>query len=282
VLETAKPPAWKGGSLSNSYLIRVLIKCLLPIGHFYQTLYCLLMMMRYATGGEAVGMGSINLFPLYLSLKVATIATVLSIIIGIPMGWLLAKKRFPGRRILDSLITLPVVLPPTVLGYYLLITIGRQSPIGQAMEQFFNIILVFTWQAAVIAALLVSIPFLIKSAKAAFQAVDSDIENAARTLGRGELSIFFRVTVPLAWPGILGGIVLTYARALGDFGATLIVAGNIPGRTQTMPIAIYDALVAGDIQTVNFLVLIMTAVVLVILLILNRLEKLVDRGKRDA
>lgn len=224
----------------------------------------------------------INLFPLYLSLQVATIATFIAIIIGIPLAWVLARKDFPGKSLLDSIITLPVVLPPTVLGYYLLVSIGRNSFIGQWIEDVFGVSLVFTWQAAVAAALLVSIPLLIKAAKAAFLAVDEDYENAAKTLGKGNVEVFFRITVPLAWPGILAGIVLTYARALGDFGTTLIVAGNIPGRTQTMPIAIYDALLAGDTQTVNFLVILMTLVALIILLLLNKLDKLGNRGKRDA
>ncbi|MDW7673108.1 MAG: molybdate ABC transporter permease subunit [Bacillota bacterium] len=227
-------------------------------------------------------LANLNIYPLYLSLKVATAATILAIIIGLPIGWILARKSFPGKSILDSIITLPIVLPPTVLGYYLLVSIGRQSTIGQAIEQVFGVTLVFTWQAAVIASLLASIPLLIKSTKAAFGDIDQDIENAARTLGKGELSIFFRITIPLAWPGILSGVILSFARALGDFGTTLIVAGNIPGKTQTMPIAIYDALLAGDLQTVNFLVVLMTIVALIILVVLNRLDRLVVRGKRDA
>ncbi|WP_429157864.1 molybdate ABC transporter permease subunit [Desulfitispora alkaliphila] len=216
----------------------------------------------------------VNLFPLYLSLKVSILATCLSLIIGIPAAWILARKDFYGKSLLDTLVTLPVVLPPTVLGYYLLVVIGRNSWFGQAFERITGFSLVFTWQAAVLAASLVSIPLLIKSCKAAFLAVDPDVEDAARTLGKGELEIFWRVTVPLAWPGMLAGIVLSFARALGDFGTTLIVAGNIPNRTQTMPIAIYDALLAGDSQTVNFLVILMTAVALAILLALNKLERL--------
>ncbi|MGF7184076.1 molybdate transport system permease protein [Desulfitispora alkaliphila] len=219
-------------------------------------------------------MSEVNLFPLYLSLKVSILATCLSLIIGIPAAWILARKDFYGKSLLDTLVTLPVVLPPTVLGYYLLVVIGRNSWFGQAFERITGFSLVFTWQAAVLAASLVSIPLLIKSCKAAFLAVDPDVEDAARTLGKGELEIFWRVTVPLAWPGMLAGIVLSFARALGDFGTTLIVAGNIPNRTQTMPIAIYDALLAGDSQTVNFLVILMTAVALAILLALNKLERL--------
>lgn len=224
-------------------------------------------------------MANVSLFPLFLSLKVAAIATGLAVAIGIPMGWVLAHKKFPGRDLLDSAITLPVVLPPTVLGYYLLVAVGRQSAIGRWLEHTMGITLIFTWQAAVLASLIVSIPLLIKSAKTAFQSVDPNIEDAARTLGEGEIKLFWRVTVPLAWPGILSGIVLAYARALGDFGTTLIIAGNIPGKTQTMPIAIYDALLAGDTKTVNFLVLLMTAVALLILFVLSRLDKLGNRGK---
>jgi len=216
---------------------------------------------------------SFDLFPLLLSLKVASLATLANICLAVPLGFFLIRGDFPGRRLLDSFLTLPLVLPPTVLGYYLLVLIGRQGALGRFLESSFGINLVFTWQAAVIAALCSSFPLLYKSAQAAFAAVDRNMENAARVLGRTERAVFFTVTVPLAWKGLLAGTVLAFARALGDFGTTIMVAGNIPGRTQTMPLAIYDAVAGGETAQANGLVLIMTLTALIILMILNRMER---------
>ena len=203
-------------------------------------------------------MGQIDLFPLYLSVKVAGFATAITFVFGLALAWLLARTRFWGRSLLAAAITLPLVLPPTVLGYYLLILIGRQSAFGQLLQRGFGLSLVFTWQAAVLASAIVSLPLLVRGAQAAFEAIDPDLENAARTLGRSELAVFLTVSVPLAWKGILAGTVLAFARALGEFGATLMVAGNIPGETQTMPIAIYDAVQAGNMVLANTLVVIVT------------------------
>lgn len=214
-----------------------------------------------------------DLFPLFLSFKVATLATVISLALGIGIAWLLARRRFPGKDLLDALVTLPMVLPPTVLGYYLLVIIGRRGPIGRLLEETFGITLVFTWQAAVIAAAVASAPLLIKAARAAFEGVDRRVEDAARTLGRSELGIFLTVTVPLAWRGIMAGTVLAFARALGDFGTTIMVAGNIPGKTQTMPIAVYDAVLGDNTPLANLLVLIITVAAAVVLIALNRLER---------
>ncbi|MDT8861951.1 molybdate ABC transporter permease subunit [Alkalihalobacillus sp. MEB130] len=218
-------------------------------------------------------MADVNLFPLFLSLRVAATATLLAIIIGIPIAYLLHKSGGKFADILDSFLTLPIVLPPTVLGYYLLVLLGRQSTIGQFLETRFDMTIVFTPTGAVIAALVVSIPFLIKSSRSAFSSIDPTLMKAARVLGRSELSIFFTIIVPLAWRGIAAGITLAFARALGDFGATLMVAGSIPNETMTMPIAIYDALLAGNRELANLLVLIMTTVSIIVLYILNRLEK---------
>ena len=203
-------------------------------------------------------MGQIDLFPLYLSVKVAGFATAITFVFGLALAWLLARTRFWGRSLLAAAITLPLVLPPTVLGYYLLILIGRQSAFGQLLQRGFGLSLVFTWQAAVLASAIVSLPLLVRGAQAAFEAIDPDLENAARTLGRSEPAVFLTVSVPLAWKGILAGTVLAFARALGEFGATLMVAGNIPGETQTMPIAIYDAVQAGNMGLANTLVVIVT------------------------
>ena len=214
-------------------------------------------------------MEHIDLFPLYLSLRVAGIATVISFLIGTGLAWLLARRRFWGKEILAALVTIPLVLPPTVLGYYLLTTVGRQSPVGRFLADDLGMTLVFTWQAAVIASCIVSLPLMVRTAQASMEAIDPDLEKAARTLGRSDLSIFLTITVPLAWRGILAGTALAFARAIGEFGATLMVAGNIPGRTQTMAVAIYDAVQAGRLTLANTLVVILTAVTISALAILG-------------
>ena len=206
-----------------------------------------------------------------LSLKVAGWATALNIVLGISVGFFLARSRFPGRDLLDTLLTLPMVMPPTVLGYYLLVLVGRRSAFGTWLYDSFGINLIFTWQGAVIAATVVAFPLVFKPARAAFEAVDSELEQAARVLGVAELAIFFRVTLPLAWRGILAGVLLAFARALGEFGATLMVAGSIPGKTQTLSIAVYEAVQAGKDDTANLLVLITSIVCVVVLLSASRL-----------
>lgn len=208
---------------------------------------------------------------LALSLKVAGFATAITLVLGTATGFLLARLRFPGRDLLDSLLTLPMVLPPTVLGYYLLVLLGRRSTFGAWLHDSFGINLIFTWQGAVIAASIVAFPLVFKPARAAFEGVDGQLENAARVLGISELAIFFRVTLPLAWRGILAGVLLAFARALGEFGATLMVAGSIPGKTQTLSIAVYEAAQAGQDDVANTLVLITSLVCVTVLLIAGRL-----------
>jgi molybdate transport system permease protein len=208
---------------------------------------------------------------LALSLKVAGCATALNLVGGVAVGYALARLRFPGRNVLDSLLTLPMVMPPTVLGYYLLVLLGRRGWFGKWLDEQFGINLIFTWQGAVIAASIVAFPLVFKPARAAFEAVDSQLEQAARVLGVSELGIFFRVTLPLAWRGILAGVLLAFARALGEFGATLMVAGSIPGKTQTLSIAVYEAVQAGQDDVANSLVLITSAVCVVVLLTAGRL-----------
>jgi len=208
---------------------------------------------------------------LTLSLKVAGFATAITLVLGTATGFLLARLRFPGRDLLDSLLTLPMVLPPTVLGYYLLVLLGRRSTFGAWLHDSFGINLIFTWQGAVIAASIVAFPLVFKPARAAFEGVDGQLENAARVLGISELAIFFRVTLPLAWRGILAGVLLAFARALGEFGATLMVAGSIPGKTQTLSIAVYEAVQAGQDDVANTLVLITSLVCVTVLLIAGRL-----------
>lgn len=208
---------------------------------------------------------------LSLSLKVAGWATALNIVLGVAVGFFLARNRFPGRDLLDSILTLPMVMPPTVLGYYLLVLLGRRSAFGAWLNDTFGIQLIFTWQGAVIASTVVAFPLVFKPARAAFEAVDSQLEQAARVLGASELAVFFRVTLPLAWRGILAGVLLAFARALGEFGATLMVAGSIPGKTQTLSIAVYEAVQAGQDDTANFLVLITSLVCIAVLLSAGRL-----------
>ncbi|MDN4056981.1 molybdate ABC transporter permease subunit [Massilia sp. YIM B02769] len=208
---------------------------------------------------------------LALSLKVACWATAIALVLGVAVGFLLARRRFPGRELLDTILTLPMVMPPTVLGYYLLVLLGRKGWIGQSLQDWFGINLIFTWQGAVIAAAIVAFPLVFKPARAAFETVDGRLEDAARVLGISEAAVFLRVTLPLAWRGILAGALLAFARAMGEFGATLMVAGSIPGRTQTLSIAVYEAVQAGQDDIANTLVLITSAVCIAVLLTAGRL-----------
>lgn len=208
---------------------------------------------------------------LALTLKVAAWATAINLVLGVTVGWLLARRNFFGREFLDAVLTLPFVLPPTVLGYYLLVVIGKRGWLGSWLYQSFGINLIFTWQGAVIAATIVSFPLVLKSARASFEGVDPQLEKAARVLGLGELALFFRVTLPMAWPGILAGTLLVFARSLGEFGATLMVAGSIPGRTQTLSVAVYEAVQAGQDSQANTLVLIISITCIVVLLAAGRL-----------
>lgn len=208
---------------------------------------------------------------LWLSLKVAGWATLIDLVAGVAVGYALARLRFPGRNVLDSLLTLPMVLPPTVLGYYLLVLVGRQGPIGAWLHTHLGINLIFSWQGAVIAAAIVSFPLVFKPARAAFEAVDGQLEQAARVLGVSQAGVFFRVTLPLAWRTIMAGVLLGFARALGEFGATLMVAGSIPGKTQTLSVAVYEAVQAGQNDVATFLVQITSVVCVVVLLAAGRL-----------
>jgi len=203
---------------------------------------------------------------LALSLKVALWASAITLVLGGGLGFLVARCRFPGRELLDVLLTLPMVLPPTVLGYYLLVLMGHHGPLGGWLDTTFGLRLVFTWQAAVIAVSVVTLPLVFKPARAAFEAVDRQFEAAARVLGLPDWAVFLRITLPLAWRGVLAGLLLAFARALGEFGATLMVAGSIPGRTQTLSAAIYDAVQAGQDATALFLVLVTSVVCIAVLI----------------
>ncbi|HEY0547111.1 MAG TPA: molybdate ABC transporter permease subunit [Pyrinomonadaceae bacterium] len=216
-------------------------------------------------------MKHIDWFPLALSFKVALIATALVLIVGVALAWLLARRRFFGRELLDSIITLPLVLPPTVLGYYLLVLLSVNSPIGRALKATTGWQIVFTWQGAVLAAAIGALPLVVKSSRAAISTVNEQLEDAARTFGKSEWQIFWRITLPLSSRGIIAAAMLAFARSLGDFGATLMVAGNIPGKTQTAAIAIYDATQAGRDDDALTLVIILSVIVLTLIYATNKI-----------
>lgn len=216
------------------------------------------------------------LTPLLLSLRVAGFATLLALALGVPIAAALARKTHFFANIMDATANLPLVLPPTVLGYYLLVAFGSRSPLGSALNSV-GIRLTFTWYGAVIAASLVALPLVVQSTRAALEAVDPDLEDVARTLGRTNLNVFFSISLPLARRGVLAGGMLAFARALGEFGATLLVAGNIPGSTQTLPIAIYDAVQSGNQNLANGMALILTITAIILLVLIRRLSQGIRR-----
>lgn len=205
--------------------------------------------------------------PLWLSLQVAFWATLAAGVLGIVLGLYLAKSRLWLRNLIDTICTLPMVLPPTVLGYYLLVLFGSQSAMGRWLKETFGINLIFSLGGAIVAATVVAFPLVFKPARAAFESVDPELERAARVLGVSELGVLLRVSLPLAWRGIMAGIVLGFVRALGEFGATLMIAGSIPGKTQTLSIAIYEAVQAGRDGVANTLALVISAVCIALLLL---------------
>ncbi|HMH77497.1 MAG TPA: molybdate ABC transporter permease subunit [Candidatus Udaeobacter sp.] len=212
-----------------------------------------------------------NLSALRLSLQVAVAATALNALLGIPVAYVLARRRFWGRSLLDLLVTLPLVLPPTVVGYYLIVLLGRRGVLGAPLYELSGFTVAFTWYAAVIAATVMALPLLVRTVRAAIESVDRDLERAAYTLGRSELRTAIEVTLPLARNGILAGLVLAFARALGEFGATLMLAGNIPGRTATVPLSIYTAVQTGESAEALGLVAALTVLSCLVLVVANRL-----------
>lgn len=214
-----------------------------------------------------------DLFPLYLTMKVSFTATVFTAAAGIALALLLARKDFFGKNAIDALIMEPLVIPPTVLGYYLLVLFGRRTPLGVFLEDTLGIDVVFTWKGAVIASFISSLPLFVKPARASIEGVGKELEDAARLLGRTELGVLRTITLPLAWRGIAAGAVMAFARATGEFGATLMVAGNIPGVTETLPIAIYDAVLSGDTHTANVLVGVITVFSFAVLYIAGRFTR---------
>jgi len=211
--------------------------------------------------------------PLVLSLWVSLAATSIIAVFGTSIAYVLARKQFFGIMLLDTFTTLPMILPPTVTGYYLIILLGKNGIIGNYIYKLTGWSIMFTWQAAVIAATVVAIPIMIKSAKAAIESVDIEYEKAAFTLGKSEIETLFLVTLPLARKGLIAGLILSFARALGEFGATIMVAGNIPGKTSTMPLAIYSAVQSGEDQLATILVIILTLVSVVIIYITTKISR---------
>jgi molybdate transport system permease protein len=207
--------------------------------------------------------------PVLLSLRVGLSALAVIFVLGTLAARAMTRRHFPGRDVVDGLLVLPLVLPPVVTGFLLLVLLGRNGPIGRFLEDAFGVRLLFTLHAAVLAAVVVAFPLMYQSAKAAFQAVDPRLEDAARTLGAGEARVFLTVTLPLAWPGLVAGTVLSFARSLGEFGATVMVAGNIPGETTTVPLAIFFLSDAGDLRAAGVYALVIGALAMVMVVALN-------------
>jgi molybdate transport system permease protein len=210
---------------------------------------------------------------LRISIQVVSIATLLIAIVGTAFAYLLAKRSFRGKELLDAVLTLPMVLPPTVTGYYLIVLLGRRGLIGQPIYQATGWSITFTWMAAVVASTVIALPLMIKAARAAIESIDPQYEICSYTLGKSKSETFFRIILPLASRGIFAGVVLSFARAFGEFGATLMLAGNIPGRTQTMPLAIYEAVASGEDEKATWLALILTGISITVVYITNRLSR---------
>ena len=213
------------------------------------------------------------LIPLKISLKVTIVAGVIVIILGTIAGRILSMKSFKGKTLLETILMLPLVLPPTVVGFLLLVIFGRQSFVGKMIEWLFKQPIVFTWWAAVIASIIVAFPLMYQSAKTGFQSVDIEIEEAARVCGASEWNVFFLISIPLSLKAIMSGSILSVARVLGEFGATLMFAGNIPGKTQTVPTAIYLAIDAGNMKMAWLWVLSMVLISFIMLLVVQLKQK---------
>ena len=208
-----------------------------------------------------------------LSFLVVSCATIIVGVVGLALAFLLAKREFRGKELLDAILTMPLVLPPTVTGYYLIVLLGRRGILGEFIYDLTGWSFVFTWQGAVVAAVIVSLPLMIRASRASIESVNPNYEIASYTLGKSELETFFRITLPLARRGIIAGLILSFARALGEFGATLMIAGNIPGKTQTMPLAIYEAVAAGDDKQAQILALILTAISILAVYLTNKISR---------
>jgi len=213
------------------------------------------------------------LFSLRLSIQVASVATVFVVVVGVAIAFFLARRRFRGKEFLDTILTLPLVLPPTVTGYYLIVLFGRNGLVGRWLYEQMGWSIMFTWYAAVLASFVVALPLMIKTSRAAIESVDENFIRASYTLGHSEWWTALKVILPLARKGILAGAILSFARAMGEFGATLMVAGNIPGKTSTMPLAIYTAAGSGDRSQAAAMVLLFTVIAALFLYTANKLNK---------
>ena len=214
-----------------------------------------------------------------LSIKVAAVATLINIPIAVYIGWLIGRRNIRGKLILETVISLPLALPPVVTGYFLLILVGRESALGQISQFLFGNDIVFTWVASAIAASVVSFPLMVRAIIVAMQGVDTTLERSARSLGAGPIRTFLQITLPLCYNGLVAGILLGFVRAMGEFGATIVVAGNIPGRTQTIPLAIYSKVQLGkDSEALN-LIIVSTALAIITLIIHHWL---IIRGSRKS
>ncbi|MBF0506304.1 MAG: molybdate ABC transporter permease subunit [Nitrospirae bacterium] len=218
-------------------------------------------------------MDSSVLFSMRLSLQVASVATFFVVIVGIAAAYILARKNFCGKEVLDIVFTLPLVLPPTVTGYYLIILFGRKGMVGRFIYEWTGWSIMFTWYAAVLASFVVALPLMVKTAQAAIESVDKNLINASYTLGHSEFETALKVILPLAKRGIMAGAVLSFARALGEFGATLMLAGDLPGKTDTMPIAIYSLAGSGEWSKANWMVVLLTLMSGIFLYFANRYSK---------
>ncbi|MCM0759168.1 MULTISPECIES: molybdate ABC transporter permease subunit [Sporomusa] len=207
--------------------------------------------------------------PVLLSVKVALVSLIFVFIFGVAAAYAMRSFEFPGKSALEAVFALPLVLPPVVTGFVLLVLIGKQGPIGQFLSETFHTQIIFTPYAAMLAATVVAFPLMYQSTKAAFQGVDRTLEDAARTLGSSEWRVFLTITIPLAWPGLVAGLVLSFARALGEFGATIMVAGNIPGKTQTIPLAIYFAAESNNLTLAGTYVLLISGITFLLIFWLN-------------
>lgn len=219
------------------------------------------------------------MMPIIISLKVSIISTIITSILSIFIAWMMVKFNKKNGSVLEAIITLPLVLPPSILGYILLIVIGNNGLIGKIFYDNFGLSVIFTWKACVIASVIVSFPLMYQNCKASFQSIDKKILNAARTMGASEWKIFFRIAIPLAYTGIISGLILAFARSLGEFGATMMVAGNIPNKTQTIPLAMYYAVERGDKTMANTLMIVVVIFSFSLIYFLNRwIEKRRNRN----
>jgi molybdate transport system permease protein len=222
-----------------------------------------------------------DLSPAWISIKITLCATIIIFFLGLSVAWFMANYRGRWQGLIDGVLTLPLVLPPTVAGFGILLLIGNNGPVGNFLD-LFGVNIIFSWYAAVIAATVVAFPLMYKTSRGAFEQIDPNILNAARTLGASEWKLFWRVAVPLAWPGIAAATALAFARSLGEFGATLMVAGSIPGKTQTIPIAIYFATQSGDMRVALIWVLIIFTISLTVIVLMNYWNSFQDKMRYGA